>query len=99
MISHMLPTPHFKTYANLAAPVVMETDDPLKLTNPRNKGRPSCLLYAGGAGTMVIRPCGMGSSNSRDTTVTFTAGKELPIECEQIVSGTATVVTVFWARG
>jgi len=92
MIQNVLPTPHFKTYANLGSPVVMVDED------VSGKKRPCVRIYCGGAGTMVLRPCGLGSSDAQDTTVTATAGKDFDLQCEQIVSGTATLVTVYWGK-
>jgi hypothetical protein len=88
------PTPHLKTYANLNTAVVAATDD------PKRKGRHAIGFYVGGAGTVVVRP--RGGTVDDDQTITCSAGAnftcENGIEFDQIVSGTATNVTVFWGR-
>jgi hypothetical protein len=94
MFAKTHPTPHFKTYANLSSAVVAATDD------PSLKGRHAIGFYVGTAGTAVVRP--RGGTGSTDQTFTCTAGAnftgESGVEFDQIVSGTATNVTVFWGR-
>jgi hypothetical protein len=88
------PTPHFRTYATLASPVIAATDD------PSEAGRAAIGFYVGTAGTVVVRKRG-GSAGS-DMTFTCAAGASFVgnsgVEFDQIVSGTATNVVVFWGR-
>ena len=90
------PTPHFLAYGTLASPVVCATAD------PSGKGRHGVGIYVQGAGTVVIRPRGGASAGTDDRTLTAVAGLNLTgnsgIEFDQLVSGTATNVVVFWGR-
>ena len=92
MSQTVIPTPNYKSYSSVNGGVNCRVDDPAK------QGRAAMWIYAAGAGTVVLRPPGMGADSSRDDTVTLIAGKDLPLEFEQIVTGTATNVTVFWKR-
>jgi len=89
----MEPTSYFRSYATLASAVIMSTADPKP-----NRRSTCCGIYCGGAGTLVIRPMGE-TTDANDQTITAIAGGPImPVECDRIVSGTATLVTVFWPR-
>jgi hypothetical protein len=92
MHAPVLPTPHFLSFADLNTPVDCQASD------PKGEGRNAVKVYAGGAGTLVVRPIGGTSDGSDDRTLTLTADKDFDIEFELIASGTATNVTVFWSR-
>lgn len=89
----MQTTPHFLSYANLSTAIVCATAD------PSGKGRHAVGIYAGVGGTAVVRPRGGAANGSNDRTLTLVAGMPpLDVEFSNVVSGTATAVTIFWAR-
>jgi len=92
MFARIKPIPFYKSYANLSSARVATTDD------PSGKGRHAIGFSAGGAGTLVLRPRSGAADGSNDVSVTATAGMERFLEFDQITSGTATVVTVYWER-
>ena len=90
-----LPTPYFRTYANLNTAVLTRTADPAP-----NRRSLNCRIYVGGAGTVVVRPTWAAdlAAAGDDITITAVAGAVYDIEAYSIVSGTATNVTVYWPR-
>lgn len=89
----MYTTPHFKTYANLSTAIDCKADD------PKGENRPACAIYSATTGTAVVRPLGGASNGSNDRTLNLVAGMpSLPVEFQNVASGTATNVTLFWKR-
>jgi hypothetical protein len=90
--SKVFPFSDFVSYADLS------TLRNVKASDPSGRQRYATWIYVGTAGTAVIRPRGGASNGSNDVTISFTSGKDLPIEFDALVSGTATAVTVFYDR-
>jgi hypothetical protein len=89
MFAATVPTPHFKTYADISTAIVTTTDD------PKGKGRSAIGFYIGTAGTVTLRP--KGTTGSTDQTMTAAQGMYPGLEFDRI-SGSATNVTVYWSR-
>lgn len=89
----MTRTPHYLTYANLSTAI------DCKAVDPKGEGRPAVAIYAGATGTAVVRPLGGASAGTNDRTLSLVAGMPpLEVEFQNVASGTATNVTIFWAR-
>ncbi len=88
----VFPFIDFKSYADLSTLRNVKTDD------PAGRARYATWIYVGTAGTAVVRPRSGPSDGSKDVTITFTSGKDLPIEFDALVSGTAQAITVFYDR-
>src|SRR5512138_223148 len=101
MISRALPTPYYRPYANLAAPIITRDDDPYRAGTGDSLGASArracaCAIVAFGAGTAVIRPPWGAGGGANDVTLTLAAGVPQYFVIGTVVSGTATNVVLSW---
>jgi hypothetical protein len=96
-------TPWYIGYANLAAPIDCRASDPYRAgssgAQALNTRRSSaCGIMAGAAGTAVVRPPWGAGTGTNDVTVTLAAGIPVYLDFNEVISGTATTVVIFWPR-
>jgi hypothetical protein len=96
-------TPWYVGYADLNAPIDCRAADPYQAgsggAQALNQRRASaCGIMSATAGTAVVRPPWGAGAGTNDVTLTLAAGIPVYLDFDEIISGTATLVVVFWPR-
>jgi len=100
----MKSTPWYVGYANLAAPIDCRAADPYRAgsdgAQALNARRASAcgIMAANAGGTAVVRPPWGAGAGTNDVTLTLAVGIPIYLDFDEVISGTATGVTIFWPR-